>query len=127
MPRVSTARVALRVTGRRWFRRLSFPLLACALCSVAFEPCVGQNIGVVPVAQLPVGGDLANKGIPRLERAPGRPSDLFAAQIDGTMLRIDLTDNSVIPLLRSPMSTRIKFWHVRVPWLRVSPRLRNQR
>ena len=34
--------------------------------------------------------------------APGRPSDLFAAQIDGTILRVDLTDNSVHPFVTIP-------------------------
>jgi glucose/arabinose dehydrogenase len=57
--------------------------------------CQAQNVGVQHIADLPVLGDLSNRGIARLGFAPGRPNDLFAAQLDGTLLRIDLTNNSV--------------------------------
>jgi hypothetical protein len=66
-----------------------------SLAPAGFSPSLGQGVGVRHIADLPVGGDLVDKGIARLEFAPGRPNDLFAAQLDGTLLRIDLTDNSV--------------------------------
>jgi hypothetical protein len=80
--------------GRRVDRIVLGALISLAGLA-ACTPSLGQGVGVRHIADLPVSGDLADKGITRLESAPGRPNDLFAAQLDGTLLRIDLTDNSV--------------------------------
>jgi hypothetical protein len=45
------------------------------------------DTGVQLITQIPVG----STGITRLGYAPGRPNDLFAARLDGTIMRIDLT------------------------------------
>ena len=49
------------------------------------------DTGAAFIAQLPAGAT----GITRLGFAPGRPNDLFASRLDGTILRIDFTNNSV--------------------------------
>jgi glucose/arabinose dehydrogenase len=83
-------------------RRCALAAFVALACVTANSPSFAQNIGVRHIADLPVAGDLVNKGISRLEFAPGRPNDLFAAQLDGTLLRIDLSDNSVTTFATIP-------------------------
>lgn len=53
-----------------------------------------QQIGAELVTELNL-SDFATQGVVSIQHAPGRPNDLFMGILDGRIMRVDLTDNSV--------------------------------
>src|SRR5262249_45058606 len=80
----------LALFKRRWLCGSIFVLILIP----SFVSPVIADTGAQFVAQLPV-SNLGTQGITRLTYAPGRPNDVFATRLDGTILRVDLTTNSV--------------------------------
>ena len=73
-------------------RAVQFALLAVLL--VLSSTARAQGVGAELIADFGL-ANFGTEGVTAIRSAPGRPNDLFIGILDGRILRLDLTDNSV--------------------------------
>lgn len=83
-------------------RCLCAALVGSLAMPLSANVCGAQELGAQLIANLEY-GNLAVEGVTSIQRAPGRPNDLFVSSLGGDIMRIDLTDNSVSPFATIPV------------------------